>query len=80
MYKKYKVKLRRSKVFKVKTEAEQLDGKVFEFRELWTIEEADTGLPIVGEKAMTPHPKDPAYPIEAPSWIASGDLVIHSNL
>ncbi len=75
MYKKYKVKLRRNDVFKVKPEAEQLDGKVFEFREMWAIEEDDTDLPIVGEKAMSPKISDETYPRDAPTWIASGDLI-----
>lgn len=77
MYKKYRVKLRRDETFQVKPEAEQLDGKVFELREMWVIEDEDTSLPIVGEKAMSPRPNDETYPKDAPIWIASGDLGDH---
>lgn len=75
LYKKYLVKLRRGDCFKVKPEAEQLDGKVFYFCERWDISSEDTTLPIVGEKAMSPRLSDTSYPPDAPVWIASGDLV-----
>lgn len=72
-YKRYKVSLRRSDVFIVKPEAEQLDGQIFEFCEYWTIEEGESELPIAGESAMVARPGG-SYPLSAPEWIASGDL------
>jgi hypothetical protein len=70
----YKVKLRRSDIFRVKPNAEQIDGKCFLFEFGWTIDADDTNLPIVGEYAMYPCP-DQGYPKDAPNWIATGDLV-----
>jgi hypothetical protein len=70
----YMVKLRRSDVFVVKPNAEQIDGKIFYFECGWKIDEDDTSLPIVGEHAMIPC-QDQGYPRDAPTWIASGDLV-----
>jgi hypothetical protein len=69
----YIVRLRRSDVFKVKPNAEQIDGKKFFFEKFWTIDEDDTDLPIVGEFAMVPC-RNQRYPDDAPHWIASGDL------
>lgn len=69
----YIVKLRRSEIFIVKPEAEQIDGKKFWFDKTWKIEEHDTNLPIVGEFAMVPC-RGQGYPDDAPYWIASGDL------
>ncbi len=69
----YIVRLRRSDEFKVKPNAEQIDGKKFLFEKFWTIDGDDTNLPIAGEFAMVPC-KDQGYPEDAPHWIASGDL------
>jgi hypothetical protein len=63
------VKLRRGSGFKVKPEAEQIDGKSFVFRYGWLIED---GL-YEGEAAWLPCVS--YYPVEAPSWLASGDLI-----
>jgi hypothetical protein len=67
----YKVNLRRGKNWKVKPVAEQIDGKIFNFREGWTIEKDDSSI-YIGEIAMLPDDKN--YPHSAPHWIASGDL------
>ena len=63
------VRLRRGDGWRVKPQAEQVDGEAFEFRE---------GLPITepsiyqGETAW--FAVDPNWPDNAPVWIASGDL------
>lgn len=67
--KKMRVKLRRGPGFKVKPEAEQIDGKDFVFRYGWLMED---GL-YKGETAWLPY--GITYPAKAPSWLASGDLV-----
>jgi len=67
-----KMKVQMRKDWKIRPEAMQLEGKVFSFVQMWDITEDDSTI-YVGEKAMMP--VDPAYPIEAPAWIASGDLV-----
>ncbi len=67
----YKVKIRKD-LSEVRYNAEQLDGHEFEFREGWVIEKEDSSI-YVGEMAMIP--RDDTYPISAPLWIASGDLV-----
>lgn len=54
----------------VRANAEQIDGKTFRFRFGWTMD-ADDAYP--GETAMLAD--DPTYPIDAPLWIASGDLI-----
>ena len=54
----------------VRPEAEQIDGQTFYFSYGWKME-ADESYP--GEIAWIA--RDTAYPIEAPTWIASGDLV-----
>lgn len=64
------VKIRRE-LAEVDPKAEQVDGKTYEFREGWKIQEDESSL-YVGEMAMIPH--DDSYPLEAPIWIASGDL------
>jgi hypothetical protein len=69
-----KIKLRRSDVFVVKPNAEQIDGKTFLFEFGWVIDKDDTGLPIVGEHAMVPC-QEQDYPRGAPTFIASGDLI-----
>lgn len=66
---KFKVQLRRD--WQVKPNAEQLDGKVYEFYHGWVIEKEDSDL-YAGETAMIP--SDENYPRDAPCWIASGDL------
>ena len=68
--KQLKVQLRND--WQTKPEALQLEGKVFAFKEMYELTEDDTSL-YVGETAMMP--VDPAYPADAPTWIASGDLV-----
>ena len=60
--------------WEVKPEARQLDGKVFDFVRGWEITEEDSCM-YVGEVAMLPTYIDD-YPISAPAWIASGDLVL----
>ena len=66
----FKVKIRRG-LAKVKPEANQVDGCVFNFIEGWVMDAEDTSI-YIGERAMIP--RDNNYPITAPSWIASGDL------
>lgn len=63
------VKIRRSNGLEVKPEAEQLDGKTYNFTEGWVMNDDD---PYPTELAMIPRDKN--YPDEAPIWIASGDL------
>ncbi len=59
----------------VRPEAEQVDGKTFRFRYAWHM---DGGDPYPGEIAWMPD--DPAYPRDAPTWQASGDLQICAAL
>ena len=66
------VKIRRTENLKVKPEAEAIDQKTYKFMEGWKITEDDSSI-YVGEVAMIPH--DDSYPVEAPAWISSGDLV-----
>jgi hypothetical protein len=65
--KKYKVKIRRGNNWKVKPEAEELDGKVFNFKYGWTFDEDEM---YAGEYAM--QFIDENQPL---SWMASGDLI-----
>jgi hypothetical protein len=67
----YRVKIRRDIGLDVRPEADQLDGKEFEFTRGWAIEEGET---YPGEWAMIPADLD-AWPRGAPSWVATGDLV-----
>ena len=64
----------RTNLAKIRPEALELDGKVFNFREGWNITELDSSI-YVGEIAMIPTEPNYffAYP-NAPAWIASGDL------
>ena len=71
----FTVKIRKE-LATVKPESELVDGKSFEFVEGWIMDEDDTSI-YVGEAAMIPH--DAEYPIEAPIWIASGDLIECKN-
>jgi hypothetical protein len=64
------VRIRREIGKEVRPEAEQLEGKSYNFRFGWDMDETD---PYPGEAAMMP--KDPTYPDDAPDWIASGDLI-----
>ena len=66
----FTVKIRREGMRGVRPEAEQLDGKKFNFFCGWLM---DKGDPYPGEEAWMP--RDKAYPDNAPPWIASGDLV-----
>lgn len=67
----YRVAIRRNFGY-VRPEAEQLDGRVYEFEPGWLIGEEDTNI-YIGETAMIAMDKN--YPNDAPAWIASGDLV-----
>lgn len=64
------VVLRRGAGREVKPEAEALNGREFLFRFGWTIEDDDSRYP--SEEAWIA--EDPAYPNDAPMWIARGDL------
>ena len=66
----FTIRIRRDIGREVRPEAEQIDGKTYAFRFGWRMDADD---PYPGEEAWIPH--DPAYPTEAPVWIASGDLV-----
>ncbi len=68
-----KIKIRKN-LAKIRPEALELDGKVFNFMEGWNITESDSSI-YVGEIAMIPTELNYffAYP-NAPAWIASGDL------
>ena len=57
----------------VRAEAEAIDGNTYYFTKGWVIESDDSRYP--GETAFIPHPDDINYPKDAPTWIASGDLV-----
>jgi hypothetical protein len=65
----FTIRIRRDIGREIKPEAEQIDGKTYAFRQGWVMDEND---PYPGEEAWIPH--DPAYPVEAPCWIARGDL------
>lgn len=67
---KYKIKIRRD-LAEVRASAEIVDGKIFYFEYGWLLTEKETSI-YVGENAMLP--RDDTYPLEAPHWIASGDL------
>ncbi len=67
----YKVKIRAS-IKDIRSEAMQLDGKVFNFIDGWVMTEEDTSI-YIGETAMIA--RDENYPVDAPAWIASGDLI-----
>ncbi len=56
----------------IKPEAEQLDGKIFDFQQGWVMDAADTSI-YIGETAMIPT-RGQDWPENAPSWIASGDM------
>jgi len=72
-YIKATVKIRRDLGMSVKPNAEQVDGKTFLFEKLWTMEPDASMYP--GEIAWGP--RDERWPVDAPGWIASGDLEIH---
>ncbi len=65
----YRVKIRRHIGLQVKPEAEQIEGKVFNFTLGWNIEDDEL---YPGEQAMIA--RDENYPNDAPGWISSGDL------
>ena len=67
---KAQVQIRRTLNFEVKPEAEELDGKIFEFERGWEIESTDSRYP--GEIAWL-FVEHNASNI---GWIASGDLKI----
>ena len=64
----YKVFIRDLPNAVVKKNAECLQGNVYWFEHGWVIDE---GM-YKGEVAMLP--RDKSYPVDAPIWIASGDL------
>ena len=66
------ITLRRSDKFRVKPEAEQIDNITTKFTAGWAIEDNETTI-YKGEWAMIPNYK--FWPLSAPSWIASGDLI-----
>ena len=66
-----RVKLRRDAGHHVKPNADQLDGRVFNFVYGWYVEKEDSEL-YAGENVWLPADAD--YPRDAPVWIASGDL------
>ena len=70
--KQFRILIRRGSDWKVKKDAEEVDGKVYMFGTGWKITAADSGI-YVGETAMIPF--DENWPDSAPTWIASGDLV-----
>jgi len=70
MKQKLKVNLRQD--WAIKPEAMQLQGKTFDFMRGWEITNSESSF-YAGETAMVPVDGD--YPIDAPTWIASGDLV-----
>jgi hypothetical protein len=63
------VHIRRDHGRPIRPEAEQLDGNSYMFEKGWTMDAND---PYPGEVAWIP--RDPAYPSDAPTWIASGYL------
>ena len=67
------VQIRRRDGLQVKPWAEQIDGKTYSFRKAWDITKEDSSI-YAGEQAM--QPVDETYPLDAPAWIASGDLVM----
>lgn len=54
-----------------KGSAEDIEGKVYSFAFGWVLEDNHSKYP--GEVAWLP--RDPAYPLDAPTWLAGGDLV-----
>lgn len=56
----------------IKPEAAAIDGMVFSFMKGFDITKDDAKPFYVGEQAMMAI--DPTYPLDAPTWIASGDL------
>ena len=66
------MKIQLRKDWEIKPEVQQLEGKVFNFAKAWDITDEDSSI-YAGEQAMMPI--DPNYPVSAPTWIASGDLV-----
>ncbi len=64
----YKVTLRREG-YQVKPEAEQVDGKVYVFREGWIMDK-DEQYP--GEQILVPNDFD--WPADAPDWVSIKDL------
>ncbi len=69
---KFKVKIRRISFPDVRPEAEQIDGNVYNFELGWLIGKSDPSI-YKNENAMIP--RDLNYPNDAPTWIASGDLI-----
>ena len=68
--KKFTVRIRRTVGWEVKPEAEQIDNQTFDFAFGWVMDKDD---PYPGEIALIP--RDVNYPVNAPAWLASGDLV-----
>lgn len=66
----FKVRIREGIGHGIKMNALQLDGFVYNFEHGW---ELDDDIRYPGESAWLP--QDDGYPKNAPSWIASGDLI-----
>lgn len=66
----FKVQIRRNIGLSVKPEAETIDGKTYNFIFGWTMDKNDKY-----PEEIAYIPRDPSYPVDAPIWIASGDLV-----
>ena len=65
------VRIRRNIGKRIRPEAEQLEGKTFKFEFGWVMDDGNDPYP--SETAWLP--SDPAYPVDGPTWIASGDLI-----
>lgn len=67
--------IRRGAEFIVRPNAEQVDGKIFNFEMGWELDDGDLQAHPEcqrGESAWLP--RDQNYPKTAPCWISSGDL------
>jgi hypothetical protein len=65
----FQVKLRRSEKYQVKPNAEQIDGRTFQFVHRFIVDE---GL-CKGEAAWMPD-YNSDYPPDAPAWVSEKDL------
>ena len=66
----FKVNIRRGDGFRVKPEAEQLDGNIYNFLYGWVQGDDEKES---GQIAWLP--KDNNYPDDAPGWLAGADLI-----
>lgn len=72
------VKLRRGEGFEVKQSAECIDGRFFDLMDMGEIE--SSSVYPKGETEWSPthrkeYPGCQPWPLDAPNWVASGDLV-----